>query len=293
MKPWLFCVIVLLLTGCGPQREPISASIIQESDAHCDRISSAHADFWSSHDTDLFGEVYTEDIIHDDSGTIEGAGDVSGMASTVFLFFPGLQTRATSLFIAGEECLGVYEYFPLELGGYEFTEEDPLIEIDLLRPREDRIFYWGLFESHETIKKQFLDNEGYQRLEADRRLLEAYAEAWSSTEIDRIAELYTSEAARKDLTFAEQQSGIDEIRSFAGSFFKLNPGIAWELQMPFSGDLSGMQVAGGTFLINTEKENSGDCVIEAAVLLWKSGQEILEEAIFYNANSLIACGWAK
>ncbi len=63
--------------------------------------------------------------------------------------------------------------------------------------------------------------------------------------------------------------------------------------MPFSGDLSGIQVAGGTYLLRLEQKNSEPCFIEAAVLLWKSGQEISKESIFYDVDSLIECGWAK
>lgn len=291
--------IALLLTGCGvfaggAAREPIPASAVQEDQARCETIAGAHAEFWSVHDRDLFDEVYTEDIVHDDGEPpIVGAEDVSSMASNVLMFFPRLQARPRSLYIAGADCLGVYEYFPLSLSGYDFTEEDPLIEIDLLRARDGRIYYWALFEDHPTIEKQYPDEEVLQFLQAERNLLDNYAEAWSSGEIDQIADLYSSDATREDLTFGEQQNGNEEIRSWAGAFFKQYRGATWELETPFGGELSTGQVAGGTYSIRLEGKNSESCAIEAAVLLWRSGEEITKESIFYDADSLIECGWAN
>jgi hypothetical protein len=301
MKKYRFLlgVIALLLTGCGlisggTQIEPISASAVLEDQARCETISQAHAEFWSAHDLDLFEEVYTEDIIHDDGeDPITGAEDVSSMASNVLMFFPRLQTRARSLYSAGEECLGVYEYFPLSLGGYDFTEEDPLIEIDLLRTRDSKIYYWALFEDHPTIEKQSPDEEGIQWIQESRNLLDSYAEAWSSGEVDRVADLYASGATREDLTFGERQEGGEEIRSFAGAYFKQYPALSWELETPFSGALSDGQVTGGTFSIQFDGKKSEACVIKAAVLLWRSDQEILKESIFYDADSLFECGWAE
>lgn len=296
---FLFGVIALLSTDCGvfaggTQRKPIPASTVLEDQASCETIARAHAEFWSAHDTDLFDEVYTEDVVHDDGeDPIVGAEDVSSMASNVLMFFPRLQTRATSLYTAGEECLGVYEYFPVSLSGYDFTEEDPLIEIDLLRARGDKINYWGLFEDHPTIEKQYPDEEVVYFLLDERNLLDSYAAAWSSGETDQVADLYASGATREDVTFAERQDGIEEIRSFARSFFKQYPAVQWNLETPFSGDISSGQVAGGTYTIRLEADSSEPCAIEAAVLLWRSGQEISRESIFYDADSLIDCGWAE
>jgi hypothetical protein len=296
---FLFGVIAVMVSGCGifaggTQREPIPAFTVLEDQTSCEMIARAHAEFWSAHDTDLFDQVYTEDVVHDDGeDPIVGADDVSSMASNVLMFFPRLQTRARRLYTAGGECLGVYEYFPLNLGGYDFTEEDPLIEIDLLRARDSKINYWALFEDHPTIEKQSLDEEGMQWIQVNRNLLDSYAEAWSSGEMDQVADLYASGAIREDVTYGQRQDGIEEIRSFARSFFKQYPAVQWDLETPFSGDISSGQVAGGTYTIWLEGKSSESCAIEAAVLLWRSDQEILKESIFYDADSLIECGWAE
>ena len=296
---FLLGIIAVMMTGCGvfaggTQREPLPASAVLEDQARCETIARAHAEFWSAHDMDLFVEVYTEDVVHDDGeDPIVGADDVSSMASNVLMLFPRLQTRARRLYTAGGECLGVYEYFPLNLGGYDFTEDDPLIEIDLLRAREDRIFYWELFEDHPTIEKQYPDEEAMQYLKGERDLLDSYAAAWSSGEMDQVANLYGSGATREDVTFGEQQDGIEEIRSFARAFFKQYPSVQWDLETPFSGDISSGQVAGSTYRIRIEEKNSEACVIEAAVLLWRSDDGITKESIFYEADSLIECGWAE
>ena len=298
-KRVLIGVIALLLAGCGifdggTGREPISASTVLEDQTSCEMIAQAHANFWSVHEIDLFDEVYTEDVVHDDGeDPIVGAEDVSSMASNVLMFFPRLQTRVRRLYTAGGECLGVYEYFPLNLGGYDFREDDPLIEIDLLRARDDRIFYWALFEDHPTIEKQNPDEEAMQYLKDERDLLDSYAVAWSSGEMGQVADLYASGATREDVTFGERQDGIEEIRSFARIFFKQYPAVQWDLETPFSGDISSGQVAGGTYTIRLKGKSSESCAIEAAVLLWRSGQEISNESIFYDADSLIECGWAE
>jgi hypothetical protein len=295
----LYLVLVFCLSGCGMrngevQREPISASVVQEREAQCEEMASAHAEFWTSHDMDTFDQVYTEDIVHDDGDTyIEGAEEVSSMADTVFMFFPRLQTRLRSLYIAGEDCLGVYEYFPLELGGYAFTPEDPLIEIDMFRLRGDWISYWALFENHETIEKQYSDTEVLQRLEQDRMLLERFAQAWSSNKVGDVVDLYAEGATREDLTFAEMNSGRQEIRSAARTYFKLFPEVDWELQMPFLGYHSGLNVAGGIFAIQIGEQSSQACTIEAAVLLSQSDEEIVKESIYYDTDSLLECGWAE
>ncbi|MFN2148367.1 MAG: nuclear transport factor 2 family protein [Anaerolineales bacterium] len=292
-------IITLCLTACGISDsgnpwEPASAPAVRESGARCEKIAAAHAEFWTAHGIERFEGVYTQDIIHDDGGTLlEGAEDVSSMAGTVFMIFPQMQVQTKSLYVADTECLGVFAYFPLKLGGYEFTADDPLIEIDLLRTRDERIAYWGLFESHDTQEKKFIDAEGFQQLEEDRSLLESYAEAWSTKDAQSVVDLYAGEAIREDLTFGERQSGREQIRIYGRAFFKRFPLINWDLRMPFSNDLSGVHVAGGTFTIQSEDKDAQTCTIEAAVLLWTSGEKIVKESVFYTANSLVACGWAQ
>lgn len=291
--------VVLILTGCGRQnagipKDPIAASTLQQIEAKCEQLASAHAEFWTSHDMDMFEGVYTEDIVHDDGETfIQGAEDVSSMANTVFMFFPGLQATLQDLYVGGEECLGIYDYFPLQLGGTEFTAEEPLIEIDLLRPQGNRIAYWGLFEDHATIEKEYSNADVDQWLEHDRELLERYAEAWSSDDPAQVAALYASDASRQDLMSGDMQSGSGEIRSWARTFFQQFPDARWQLVMPFSGNLSGMPVTGGTYTLRVENQDPETCTIEAAVLLGNSGSEIVKETVFYDAASLVECGWAE
>jgi hypothetical protein len=178
----------------------------------------------------------------------------------------------------------------ITLRGYEFTQDDPLVEIDLLETRGDRISYWTLLYGLDTLEKVGWTGE---RLDEARSLLSSYSSAWSSGDPRIVGDLYAHDAVREDTIFGQRAEGRRAISSFAESFFAWYPGAQWKLLLPFGdGRLQG-PVVGGVFALKVSGPSGERCEVQAAVLLKTSDDQIVREALYYGGDSLISCGWAR
>ncbi len=295
----LLALLVVSVASCGEERvvtprELASATEVERIAADSETIISVGVEAWNSGVAETIRAVYTDDIVHHDDTSgmhIVGIEDVAEMATTVMLFFPSYQNRVTDWYIGSEDILAVYEIWNLGLGGYEFTEDDPLVEVDLLETRGDRISYWTLFHGLDSLEKR--SKATPERTEEARAILSSHGSAWSSGNPRIVGDLYTSNAIREDTLFGERLEGPEHIRSFAESFFAWYPGAQWNLRLPFGDGQGESPVTGGTYVISVSGPGGQSCEVHAAVLLKTFEDQIVHEALYYEPESLIRCGWAR
>ena len=105
--------------------------------------------------------------------------------------------------------------------------------------------------------------------------------------------LYTRDAVREDTIFGERAEGREAITSFAESFFAWYPGAQWNLLLPFGEGRGDAPMTGGVYAIRVSGPGDQPCEVHVAVLLNTSEDQIVHEALYYGADSLISCGWAR
>jgi ketosteroid isomerase-like protein len=294
----LLALLVVALASCGVERavaprEPAPAAEVERTAEAFEAVTSAVVEAWSSGDVDAVRELYTDDIEHHDTSFgahIVGIVGVVSMASRFMAQYAGMQSRVADRLIGSEDSLDVWELWNITLGGYEFTQDDPLVEVDLLETRGDRISYWTLFYGLDTLEKVGWTGEP---LDEARSLLSSYGSAWSSGDPRIVGDLYARDAVREDTIFGERAEGRGAISSFAESFFAWYPGAQWKLLLPFGERRLHASVAGGVFAITVSGPSGERCEVHAAVLLETSDDQIVHEALYYGADSLISCGWAR
>jgi ketosteroid isomerase-like protein len=294
----LLALLAVALVSCGVEpatapREPAPAAEVERTAAAFEDVTSAMVEAWDSGDVDAVRELYTDDIVHHDTSFgahIVGIDAVARMASNVTAEYAGMQSRIADRLVGSNDSLDVWEVGNITLGSYEFTQDDPLVEVDLLETRGDRISYWTLLYSLDTLEKVGRSGE---RLDKARSLLSSYGSAWSSGDPRIVGDLYAPDAVREDTIFGERAEGRRAIRSFAESFFAWYPGAQWKLLLPFGDGRFQAPVVGGVFAITVSGPSGEGCEVHAAMLLETSDDEIVHETLYYGADSLINCGWAR
>jgi ketosteroid isomerase-like protein len=276
-------------------REPAPAAEVERTAAAFETVASAVVEVWSSGDVEAVRELYTDDIVHHDQtfgAHIIGIDRVGYMASNFMNQFAGMQSRVAESFIGLGDGLAVWELWNIRLGGHEFTQDDPLVEVDLYETRGDRISYWTLFYGLDTLEK-VAGSATTERLDEARSLLSSYGSAWSSGDPRIVGDLYAPDAVRDDTIFGERAEGRRAIRSFAESFFAWYPGAQWNLLHPFGEGRGDAPMTGGVYAIRVSGPGDQPCEVHVAVLLNTSEDQIVQEALYYKPDSLISCGWAR
>jgi ketosteroid isomerase-like protein len=296
---------LLTLVACGGSREPntralLSVIEVESMNAEFERAANAHIEAWNTHDLEVIRSVYTDDIVHDD-GAIYYAGinEVMGMASMMNRYFPNMQSRLGDTFIGLEDGLAMWQVWNVNSLSPDFTEDNPGIEFDLLQIREGRIAHWTLF-----YELDFQELAGWctrSRAETISLLLEDFGSAWSSGDPAQVTALYTRDAIMVDALFGNRMEGRHAIKAYAENFFAWYPGVEWLLIHSFSDnnqsdthpDIGFGNVTGGVYAIRLVDTQGRSCDVLAAVLLENTDEGIIQERIYYNADSLISCGWAQ
>jgi ketosteroid isomerase-like protein len=294
----LLGLLIVALASCGAERavaprEPVAAAEVERTAAAFKAATSAVVEAWNSGNVDTIRELYTDDIVHHDKSFgahIVGIDRVVRMASSFVAEYAGMQSRAADWLIGSEDSLVVWKLWDITLRGYEFTQDDLLVEVDLLETRGDRVSYWTLFYGLDTLEKVGWPGE---RLDEARSLLRSYGSAWSSGDPQIVGDLHARDAVREDTIFGERAEGQRPIRSFAESFLAWYPGAQWKLLLPFGDGQRHAPVVGGVFAITVSGPSGEQCEVHAAVLLKTSDDQIVHEALYYGADSLISCGWAQ
>lgn len=177
---------------------------------------------------------------------------------------------------------------------YEFTEDEPYIEVDLFEMDGDRIGYLLIFMDLVTARKGFGDLPAL-----DGSVQERYAAAWTSGDRDAVAGLYADDATRRDGLAGVDAAGIDAIVAEAGRWFEALPDATWRVRVSFAEPGVPQQVgepaerygdqAGAVFGLVHDA-----CTVDIGILLdLDDNGAITQERVYYDPATLRACGWVS
>jgi ketosteroid isomerase-like protein len=278
------CLIILLLvtTGCKQQaapRPPLSADDVKTLSTEFERIANANADAWDKGDLEPMYQVYAPDIKYYDSSPyehfVQGADIlIPFMTDHPIKNLPNMEVRLADTYIGrgiGVDVWDIRGTFDIPVSGY-----------DLYTIREGKIAeWWGYMSSAAAAA----DGQPFSE-----NLLQNYAAAWSSGDPDAVANLYTPDVERQDTLFGYDQHGSTTVKDFAADFFAWYPGVRLELQDSLQWSAKDL---GGVYAIHVTDQEGKPCDVRAIILSESSKDKIINERLFYNADSLIACGWAQ
>ncbi len=280
----LLAVLVAAACSTGPSGGAPTADEVRRIAGDFSAVVAAVDEAWNSESVEAIRQVYTEDVVHHDDTTlnhIEGIDGVTAMAATIFSSVAEFTAQSTSpVYIGRDAAVGVAGTEGV-FGVLGATEEGPLLEIDLLEIREGRVAYWTLFYFGEQFG-------------APGSLPAEYAAAWSSGDPEAVGRLYAPTAVRVDSLFGEQAEGREAIEDAAAAFFERHPAAGWELELPFGdrGQFTEPAPRGGIYGIRVTGTDGEPCVVMAAVVVDTTEEGIVAESLYYEADSLLACGWA-
>jgi ketosteroid isomerase-like protein len=295
----LLSIALLVATSCGAKpetstRTPASLADVNEADLALEALARAQVDAWNSRDGQAVKVLFTEDAVADDVTFAEhavGVNQIAGLVAGVSGFGASWQARLMDRYIGLQDGLALDGLWNLRFGMSEFTQDDPIVEVDWLRTRDSRISHWTLFYGLDFMEKVGATTP--LRLDQVKSLLSRYQVAWSSGSEREVANLYSSDAIRLDTIFQERLEGRKAIASWASSFFAWYPGAQWNLALAFGEGSGQSPTTGGLYGISVRDLRGQPCQVQAAVLLHASQDLIVDEVLYYQAESLARCGWAQ
>lgn len=279
------------LTACSinttqPQR--LSAQDVENLGKRCEDIARLQVETWDTRDPENLREIYTEDIVHfDDHPAYVGIDEVLSMARMMFRSFSKWQMELGDTYISKEKCVGTWVSWDV----FGFTQDNPGLEFDLLETQDNKISFWRLF---------YDENFGWKKI--DYELLAKYEESWSQNDESALLAIYSENATVEDTLFGVATVGHQEIADYAKNIFALSQEAVWKLIIPFAegkasypySDEYPFPSTGGVFGINTKKTDGTVCEIRVVVILTPNENgKIQAQETFYDANTLIECGWAR
>lgn len=298
-------VCVVLFSSCGttagqsagaslqPALPILDAAEVKSKDEICTGLVNGQIDAWRSKDKANLEKIYTEDIVHYDGGPwYIGIGEVTKMAHQMWILFGPWEMKAGEAYISEDHCMGEWVNWNV----FRITEEDPATEYDWLEYEDGRISFWRLF-----YDQKFQDEFGA----SDRihtAFLEQFAETWTSQDTGAIASLYSTEGQIEDTLFGVSVKGTKKIADFAEAYSNQFPGAAWRLVDPFAEEEAGKRYKeeypftyqGGVYAVKLPQGEDSACELRLIVLLAPDDEgNILNQKVFYEAQSLIDCGLAE
>jgi hypothetical protein len=269
------------------------ADQIAALDRSCEDLYGEHIAAWNSKNPQNLRQIYTEDIVSfEGEPTYVGIEDVVEMADDMFQFFPDWQMQAGDTYISKpDECFGTW----LNWGVFGFPKENPGKEYDLFTIRDGKISFWRLFYD-QKFQNAFAT---YYRIKTD--FLAQFASAWSGGDAAELVKLYAENAELEDSLFGVNITGTLEIQDYATNFWRRSSGASWSLVTPFAEDLPIKHpdlyphpAQGGIYSISVKDRQGNPCEVRSAIMLTPDEQGmILAQKMFYNANTLLACGWVE
>lgn len=284
-------VLVLVITGCKPKpsRPALSADEVKTISAEFERVSKAHVDALNTHDTGLITQLYTDDIKYYEEGNYPNFAGIKGLSSLLNIVFSGNPDYTVSIedtFIGHEDEFIFYKMW----NWAEIPQENPLLTYYRYILREGKIAEWWIFWDAKALAEAF---SGWPGATLDPKPLQDYSSAWSSGDPETVANLYAINAVRQDALFGYDQQGSPAIKEFAANFFAWYPSLRLELLKSFEFLYSYPVMVGGVYAIHVSDQAGKPCDVHAIILLKSSQNKIVNEWVFYQADSLVACGWAK
>jgi ketosteroid isomerase-like protein len=290
----LVCLLffTIALSACSvqtiPSRPPLSADEIKGLNSKLEHLANANLQAWVDQDSDLMRQIYTEDAVHHDANTdlITGLEDMIQFSKSWRTYFPKYESRLEDTFIDQTDGFYVEASWGWSLECYMVrpTSDNPIINYMWLTLRDGKIAVWWLFYAENTCKN----------IPFDAKLLQDYVDAWSSGDPQTVSDLYAEGAIRQDSLFGESLQGNQAINQYASDFFSWYPGVRLTLLNSF-GELPKEIKRGGVYSVQVSDQSGKPCEVKMLVVLEpdESEQRIAQEWVFYNADSLIACGWAQ
>lgn len=292
---FLVSFFILSLSSCSGTKAPKTpdAEEVTSIGNNCKELYQGHIDAWNSRDPENLRLIYTDDIVHFDGKPLYvGINHVVGMARGMFEFFPDWQMEAGETYISRDECLGTW----VNWGVFGFTQDNPGLEFDLLETRDGKISFWRLF-----YDQSFFDAipDG-THVEED--FLTQFANSWTGEDMDELLKIYSQDAQIEDTLFGISDTGQQAIIAYANDFFAKSPGASWKLLYPFAEDEVSyitqeehpLPSEGGIFAITVKDADNNPCEIRVALILTPDDdRNIQTQKIFYEADTLLACGWVK
>lgn len=292
----LMIFLAFLIVGCStttqgesPMKKPNqlqmqSAQEIEVLSRACDDIVKLQIDTWDTRDAEQLRNIYTEDIVHFDSHpAYVGIDQVVDMAKMMFSTFTAWKMDAGETYISQDKCLGTW----INWGLMGFTQEDPFLEFDLLETQGEKISFWRLFYDEKFKPNDFTP-------------LAMFKDAWSTNDTNSLVSIYSDNADLEDSLFGIKINGRESIANYAQNFLDLSHGGRWTLiqgfsesYVPYKEDYLGPSL-GGVFGVNTTKADGSNCEVRVVVILTpdKNGK-IQTQETFYDADTLLECGWVK
>ena len=286
-------IILLGVCACSSSRAlpTLRARRISAIAKKCQDLFTAEVNAWNAKDAEALRQIYTDDIVHIDGAPLfKGIDAVIEMAREIMA--GPAQGKVGQVYISKEECVDAWHVW----GIYGFTPDHPGTEFDLLQFKGGKISSWRLFYDQHFFRSGF-GKASY----INNDLLAQFASSWSAGITDELLRLYTAEATLEDTLFGFSISEQEALKAYIEKFVAKSPGASWELIYPFAEKQGPRQPGnkplasqGGIFAIKVKDASGNLCAIEAAVILTPDDNgKITAQQVFYNADTLIACGWAK
>jgi hypothetical protein len=267
--------LMVLITGCRQNPSSLQPG------------SGLGFDAW----VEIFGQVASELIQarshHDPELIIPLARDISfyDQMKTFSLTFPDYEARLIGAYLSRHEGVVVadsWNWEPMPTGE-RWTKDHPLTE-----------FHWITFDEGKISSWQVMYGQEFHtaaRLSLDQKILQDYASAWSSGNLEDVAELYTTDAVRHEPLLWGNQSGSQAIKEFSNNLFTEFPGARMELLQSF-GEIPEATHIGGIYVIHLQ-EFWRTCDVRAIIVLTPDNDKIASEWVFYQGSTLFDCGWVR
>lgn len=287
---WII-VLMIVTSGCKQQasRPPLSVDEVKTLAAEFQNVSSAFIDAYNKHDTVLISQLLTSDITYYEVGSnpqTYGPMQYLSLANSFLFTSPDFEGRQLNTFIGREDGFDIWEQWNFRLS----TKENPYLGYDWYLLKDGKISSMWLFWGYDVYVRDFIPNMGAT---FDQKPLQDYASAWSSGDPGAVTNLYSADVVRHDTLFREIQQGSSAVKSFSTNFFNWYPGVKTELLQSFMLAESKPIKTGGVYAFHVSDLAGKPCDVNAVILLELSQDQIINEWLFYNADSLIACGWAQ
>lgn len=289
-----FIALIMVTTGCKQQtttRPLLSADEVRSFSDEFYQLTNMRIQALMERDFEKYRQIFTDDIVHHDLNMelFKGVDNIISIDKYLTSVYPDFQSRLVKTFIGSGDGFYIedtWNWVPMEYVKNIFSSEHPLKNYMWMTVREGKLSYWWLFYGEEVFPAG--------NLEFDPKLLQDYAQAWSSEDPQIVSNLYAIDAVRTDGLFGEDQKGSAAIEDYATKLFTWYPGVRFTLVEAF-GEFEKPVKRGGVYTISILDGASKPCDIDMIVLLEpdESQQKIAQEWVFYNTDSLIACGWAQ
>ncbi len=283
-------------TAAAVPRLPISASEVQAIAAPFDKLSKAYIQAWNTHDIENMRPLLTDDVLYyeSDNKPMEStAVGLLGMNWQVLHDDPNFEGRQAGIFINRDSAFDIWAMWNYDEAVRPSSAEDPIRGYDWYTLRDGKIASMWLFWDVEYL------NAAFGGTPINVKPMQDYEKAWSSGDPKAVAALYAPQVVRHDMLFGPDQNGPAAIQGFAADFFSWYPGVRLELLESFQLGNSFPRRTGGVYVIHAIDQAGKPCDIRAIVQLeWPvlddmSAGKIMNEWMFYQPDSLIACGWAR